>query len=92
MLEDMHWKPELTGVVRYVLERYHDVASGPDSKLPETYEGTLLQLVMLGMAVKLDCLEADGIALHKPSVEDLRECISDLQANPPAETDWSPWP
>ena len=35
---------------------------------PETYEETLVQLLMLGIAVKLDCLESVSAPLHKPSV------------------------
>ena len=60
---------------------------------PETYEETLVQLLMLGIAVKLDCLESVSAPLHKPSVDDLRECIADLEANPlgAREEHWS-WP
>ena len=100
-LAKQSWKPELTGVVRNILERYHNVATSTQMVLSktheephhETYTDTLVQLLMLGIAVKMDCLEATGAPLHKPSVDDLRKCIAEMHANPLGlrEDDWS-WP
>ncbi len=88
--EKRSWTPELTGLVRNILERYRDVVTSTDmicSKTHEephleTYEATLVQLLMLGIAAKLDCLESTGAPLHNPSLADVRKWVSELQANP----------